>query len=269
MKEALGTLSLDPKQWETAKNEKRDFTAKRRCHHDGDVCCGRGQRIFPARAFSSVWRAYEKILAEHGGMDFDDLLGKTVLLFRTIRMCSRVTSERCAFSAHRRIPGHKHGAVPPLHSSLAGERKNICVVGDMDQCLPQYANRSARLHSNSAAEEGAIWCTARRDTAPCACVPCRKCINGHIAAHLVAIKTKNGARLSFTPGHMSLRRSRSETGMYYTYLMYRRDRGFRVGVVQSIRSFTKDIFENGLCTRSNQEHADRIWILKISPSRAE
>ena len=34
---------------------------------------GAGNEYFP-RVLSSVWRAYEKILAEHGGMDFDDLL---------------------------------------------------------------------------------------------------------------------------------------------------------------------------------------------------
>ena len=59
MKEALGTLSLDPKQWEPRRMKNAISRQK------GDVitmetyAAGAGNEYFP-RVLSSVWRAYEK-----------------------------------------------------------------------------------------------------------------------------------------------------------------------------------------------------------------
>ncbi len=268
MKEALGTLSLDPKQWEPRRMKNAISRQK------GDVitmetyAAGAGNEYFP-RVLSSVWRAYEKILAEHGGMDFDDLLLKTVLLFQNHPDVLARYRERWQY-LHIDEYQDTNTAQYRLSTLLAGERKNICVVGDMDQCLPAHTRISAPRGSIPIArlKKGDMVYSAAGHGAVCV-RPVQKVHKRTYRGDLVAIKTKNGARLSFTPGHMLFAALAPETGMYYTYLMYRRDRGFRIGVVQSIRSFTKDTFENGLRTRSNQEHADRIWILKISPSRAE
>jgi len=268
IKEALRSLSLDPKQFEPRRlkniisRQKGDLVTAET--YAGQV----GNEYFP-RILSSVWLAYEKLLAEHGSLDFDDLILKTVLLLK------RDPETRARYQDRWRyihIDEYQDTNVSQYEFSklLAGEKKNICVVGDMDQCLPpgtrvatpggqkriEKLEKGDRVHS--AAGHGAI------------CVqPIQKVHKRSYNGDLIFIHTKKGVRLSLTPGHMLFADLSAAPDAYYTYLMYRRDKGFRIGVVQSIRSFNKSKKENGLRTRSNQEHADRIWILKVSPTRVK
>ncbi|MCR4330497.1 MAG: UvrD-helicase domain-containing protein [Patescibacteria group bacterium] len=139
MKEAIISLSLDPKQFEPKRlknvisRQKGDLVTAEK--YAGEV----GNEYFP-RIVSSVWLAYEKLLREHGSLDFDDLILKAVLL---LKRNEEVRTHYQNLWQYIHIDEYQDTNVSQYEFSklLAGERKNICVVGDMDQSI--YSWRGA------------------------------------------------------------------------------------------------------------------------------
>ncbi len=85
---------------------------------------------------------------------------------------------------------------------------------------------------------------------------------------IVNIKTKSGKTIKSTPNHIMFGKLNPEPGVYYVYLMHRKDKGYRVGITQGVRSREGQIV-NGLMVRLNQEHGDKMWILKTCESKEE
>lgn len=78
---------------------------------------------------------------------------------------------------------------------------------------------------------------------------------------LIKITTSKGYILTTTPEHTHFAQYfKSNDPSFFTYLMYRENFGYRVGITQSDR--------NG-GTRINQERADKIWFIESCPTRAE
>ncbi|WDU82361.1 hypothetical protein [Caloramator sp. Dgby_cultured_2] len=50
--------------------------------------------------------------------------------------------------------------------------------------------------------------------------------------------------------------------------MYKKGKGYRIGQTQGVRSRDGEIV-NGLMVRINQEHADKVWILRICKDKTE
>nr|WP_236932756.1 3'-5' exonuclease [Geosporobacter ferrireducens] len=78
---------------------------------------------------------------------------------------------------------------------------------------------------------------------------------------IVRIKTKSGKEIKGTPNHIGFARLNPQVGVYYVYLMYKKGYGYRIGQTQGVRSRKGEI-ANGMAVRLNQEHADKMWILK-------
>jgi DNA helicase-2/ATP-dependent DNA helicase PcrA len=51
--------------------------------------------------------------------------------------------------------------------------------------------------------------------------------------------------------------------------MYRRDKGYRIGMAKSVRSVKKGIESTGLQVRCNQENADKMWVLRICKEKSD
>jgi DNA helicase-2/ATP-dependent DNA helicase PcrA len=56
---------------------------------------------------------------------------------------------------------------------------------------------------------------------------------------------------------------------FFVYLMYRADRGYRIGMTKSIPPPRGTVDELGLTVCVNQEHADAAWILRVCSSAAD
>ena len=56
---------------------------------------------------------------------------------------------------------------------------------------------------------------------------------------------------------------------HYTYLMYKKDIGFRIGVTGGVRAGDRRSIRNGIDIRLMQERSDKAWLLKKSDSREE
>jgi DNA helicase-2/ATP-dependent DNA helicase PcrA len=134
---------------------------------------------------------------------------------------------------------------------LTSEHRNICVVGDPDQCVvegtlietPQGAKPVETVKEGDLVIAASGW--GSRDAAHVEAVR-RTDFEGVI----VKIRTDDGRELWATPNHMLFGRLDPDSAKFYVYLMYREGLGYRVGLTKG-------------------EAGDRLWILAMCDSRAE
>jgi len=139
MKEALKNVSLDPKQFEPRRMKSAISKQKGDLVNVKIFTANAGNEYFP-RMLSVIWNEYEKLLKKNGGVDFDDLILKTVELLKNDE---KVRSHYQAKWKYVHIDEYQdtNMAQYELSQLLAGENKHICVVGDMDQSI--YSWRGA------------------------------------------------------------------------------------------------------------------------------
>ena len=262
----LRDLNIDPKRFpprtvhsviSAAKNELVGVDA----YHD------RARSIYEKR-IAEVYREYQKRLADANAMDFDDLLTKAVELLR-------VAPDELAYYQER----FKHVLVDEFQDTnkaqnelvklLAGRHRNILVVGDGDQCLPPgtvVSTPSGPKPIETIVEGDEVLGSAGQLTARAGRVTAVK--HGRYDGRLYRV-TAGGRVVRGTPHHIVLARQSREPGAYLVYLMYRADRGYRLGLAKSMRPRSVGQEDIGLRVRVNQEHADAAWILKVCGSRAD
>ncbi len=99
---------------------------------------------FRAQRIARVWDLYEKALREESALDFDDLIDRTLRLFET---SPETLSKLQARWSHVHIDEYQdtNKVQYEIARLLAGERMNLCVVGDLDQAI--YTWRNARLEN--------------------------------------------------------------------------------------------------------------------------
>jgi DNA helicase-2/ATP-dependent DNA helicase PcrA len=216
-----------------------------------------------------VYSRYEKRLRETGAVDFDDLLLLVVKLFRE-------SAETLAW--YRGL--WKHVLVDEYQDTnraqyqiirlLTDEHRNICVVGDSDQCVVEGTTVQTvrgprpieKIRKGDCVIAGVGW--GKRDSASVEDIR-RTPYDGMI----VRIKTEDGRELLATPNHMMFARFDSDSAKYYVYLMYQQRLGYRIGLTKGIRTAAATQLVLGFQQRTNHEVADRVWILATCESRAE
>ena len=141
MKQILKKMELDPKQFRdramlsaisNAKNEligPEEF----RLNAEGD---------WRERKTAEVYAMYQEELRKNNALDFDDLIFKTVDLFRTNPDVLEYYQERFLYIMVDEYQD-TNTAQFQLVSLLAGKYKNLCVVGDDDQSI--YKFRGANI----------------------------------------------------------------------------------------------------------------------------
>ncbi len=91
-------------------------------------------RSAAGRLISGLWGEYERITRKEKSFDFDDLLVETVLLLRAHPEILKEYQERWRY-LHIDEYQDTNAAQYALTELLAGEHKNLCVVGDADQSI--------------------------------------------------------------------------------------------------------------------------------------
>jgi DNA helicase II / ATP-dependent DNA helicase PcrA len=99
-------------------------------------------RTFRERTVAQMWPVYEKALSEEGALDFDDLLFRTLRLLRTSERVRSLLQNRWAYLTIDEYQDTNKSQYE-IARILAGERRNICVVGDTDQNI--YSWRGADI----------------------------------------------------------------------------------------------------------------------------
>ncbi len=215
------------------------------------------------RTLAQVWNAYEKVMHDEDGLDFDDLLLRTLSV---LQKNPAVLSKLQARWTHLTIDEYQdtNRAQYEIARLLAGERRNICVVGDIDQCLAAgtqvaMADGSFKAIEDIKAGEHVLSNYGSGDMRPARISATRK---RSYRGSMVRITTKDGRVLTSTSEHMHFAGYRLgiTPQKYFTYVMHKRGVGWRLGVSQVHTKGQKKPML-GFVQRSNQEHSDALWIL--------
>jgi DNA helicase-2/ATP-dependent DNA helicase PcrA len=97
---------------------------------------------FRQKAVAQVWRAYEEILNAEGALDFDDLLARTLTLLQKDARVLSLLQNRWQYITIDEYQD-TNAAQYEIARLLAGEARNLCVVGDIDQNI--YSWRGADI----------------------------------------------------------------------------------------------------------------------------
>jgi DNA helicase-2/ATP-dependent DNA helicase PcrA len=206
------------------------------------------------RKIADVYREYQLRLQRAGAMDFDDLLTNAVRLFDEHPDVLRHYQTRFK---HVLVDEYQdtNRAQNTLIMQLAGDHRNVCVVGDSDQCLPSgtLVSTPDGPRPIELVEEGdKVLGTGGLGRAVPARITTVK--QGWYDGRLYRI-TAGGRELRGTPHHILLADPTVGPDQWIVHLTERSDRGHRVGLTAA----------GGI----GDEHADKAWILKVCGSRTE
>jgi DNA helicase-2/ATP-dependent DNA helicase PcrA len=142
IKRGLQELNLDPKKFVPRAILSAISASKSRMLSPQD--CSQGSRSYFDEVVGRVYERYQQLLDESQALDFDDLLMRTVSLFRNHPDILKKYQERYV---HVLVDEFQDTNLTQyeLVKQIAGKYRNICVVGDPDQSI--YSWRFADLRN--------------------------------------------------------------------------------------------------------------------------
>src|SRR5262245_24695089 len=259
-------LGLDTKRF-PPRSVHASISAAKNDGVDVEAYAQRAGNLFE-RKIADVFREYQDRLLRAGSMDFDDLL---VNALRLLREHPAVLQHYQRRFKHILVDEYQdtNSVQNELVLLLAADHRNVCVVGDQDQCFPPgtlvATSEGPRPIESIVVGDDVVGVggVGRRTTGRVTAVH-----EGRYRGRLYRVHS-GGRQSSGTPHHIVLADPSLAQGRHVVYLMERIDRGFRVGLTMSMRPVAPGRLEQGLRVRINQEHADRAWILGVYDTRAE
>ena len=223
---------------------------------------------FRENKIADVYEMYQKRLKENNALDFDDLIFKTVELFKNNPETLEFYQRKFKYIMVDEYQD-TNGAQYELVKLLASKYKNICVVGDDDQCLVEGTLISTDEDAVEIEElkKGDIVKTAAGN-GETTLLKVNDISKREYKGDIVKITTKNNKVIKATPNHISFGKISIEEDKYYVYLMYKNGVGYRIGQTSSVRSRNQGD-ANGLAVRLNGEQADKMWIVKVCDTKAD
>ena len=140
IKESLKESGFDPKQYEPKKIKNIISREKGKFIHLSDYA--EKEVSYLGKIVAQVWNIYEKKKTKENSLDFDDLLLKSVKLLKENENIRKIYQEKWKY-IHIDEYQDTNEVQYLMSKLLAGDEKNICVVGDADQNI--YSWRGANL----------------------------------------------------------------------------------------------------------------------------
>jgi DNA helicase-2/ATP-dependent DNA helicase PcrA len=228
-------------------------------------------RSYPEEVTAQVWEKYDATLRREHALDFDDLLIKTLTMLKSHPPVLEAYRTRFLYM-HVDEYQDTNRVQYEIARLLAGERGNICVVGDVDQCLVgstkvTMANGTTKQISKVQVGDMVQSCFGSGDFRPSMVTRTHKNMPH---GELVTVRTKNGNILTSTKNHMHFAGYRIEMSpqTYMVYLMKKDSIGWRVGVTQVYTKGQK-VSVPGFVQRCNHEHADAVWVISTHSTEQE
>ena len=220
------------------------------------------------RKHAEVYGDYQARLQKAGAMDFDDLLMKTVQLFREHPDVLAHYQQRFK---HVLVDEYQdtNTAQNEIALSLAAEHQQVTIVGDGDQCLPPgtlISTPDGPVPIEQIAVGDKVEGTGGNSSIDLGVV--RHVQEGRYKGPVVTVRAGDVV-LTGTPHHVVPALFEVPAGKHLVYLMHRGDRGYRVGRTKSVRSNSRGYLDPGFKVRTVQEHGDALWVLKVCESLAE
>lgn len=97
---------------------------------------------FREKTILDVWKKYDEALSAEGALDFDDLLARTLHLLKSSKEVLSLLQNRFQYITIDEYQDTNRSQYE-IARLLAGERRNLCVVGDIDQNI--YSWRGADI----------------------------------------------------------------------------------------------------------------------------
>lgn len=224
---------------------------------------------FKMKKYADIYSLYQKKLVKNNAMDFDDILFKTVELLSYHEDILRYYQNKFKYIMVDEYQDTNFCQYR-LISLLAKQHKNLCVVGDDDQCVPE--GTSVRTMKGEVPVEKiteGMEVAAAVGFGEVSTGIVDRVVKKEYSGKLVKVKTAGGKEFAATPYHITFCSLNSTTEVYYVYLMYKKGFGYRIGQTQGQRSRKRDNIESGLAVRLNGEKADKMWILKVCKDKGE
>jgi len=218
---------------------------------------------FLEEVVAQVWEKYEEILHKEQSLDFDDLLVKLLRMLEEKKAVREQLQKRYQY-IHVDEYQDTNKVQFRIAELLAGDAHNICVVGDIDQCLTgdtlvtmgdgaQKQIKKIKLGDQVLSNYGS------GDYRPANVAYVTKKTSD---TKLVTITTNTGKQLTSTPHHLHFVGYRLDISpqVFYVYLMRKDGVGYRLGTSSVYtKGQTKPML--GFVQRLNHEHGDAIWVL--------
>ncbi len=214
------------------------------------------------RKAAEVYEEYQRRLQQAGAMDFDDLLLNAVKLFRSSPETLAAYQQRFQ---HLLVDEYQdtNGVQNELVLQLSAAHRNVTVVGDSDQCLPAgtmvRTPAGTRPIEDLAPGDPVLASAGGPELVETTVADTR---TTHHRGRLYTVRA-GGVTITGTEHHILPARVVPLDDRYVVYLMYRADRGYRVGHCRGRRVDGKGNESVGFRVRMNREHADALWVLKV------
>lgn len=210
---------------------------------------------FYSRNVGELYELYEKKLKKNNALDFDDLILKTVELLQTNPTILEYYQKKFRYIF---VDEFQDTNKPQYHlvRLLAGKYKNICVVGDDDQCViegSKITTPKGKVLIEDLAENNKVYSASGKGETLEGTV--EKIIKKEYEGPIVKIRTKSGKIIKTTPNHIMFGKLNLDLEIYYVYLIYSKDKGYRIEMTQGVKF--------------NKEYGNKIWILKVCQDKKE
>jgi DNA helicase II / ATP-dependent DNA helicase PcrA len=217
---------------------------------------------------AQIYELYQKKLKQNNALDFDDIIMLTIKLFLDNPPVLEYYQRKFKYVLVDEYQD-TNTAQYSFVSLIAQGSRNLCVVGDDDQCLVEGSliqTTKGCTPVQDIQEGQALLSAAGRGLTLESTV--ERIISRKYVGPIICIKTQGGKEIKTTPNHIGFAKLNPEPGVHYVYLMYKKSMGYRIGQTQGVRSRKGEII-NGLFVRLNQEHGDKMWILRVCKCKEE
>jgi DNA helicase-2/ATP-dependent DNA helicase PcrA len=268
VKRCIVELGKDPKRFNPKSFAAQISSAKNVLMSPEDYL--RSTEGYIAENVAEVYDLYQRRLYENNAMDFDDLIMQTVALLEVFPEVRERYQTRFRYIHVDEYQDTNH-AQYRLVNILAAAHRNLCVVGDDDQCLVEgtsvtMADGSERPIEQLEVGDEVLSCYGSGDFRPARITA----VSRSNRSEGVEITTQRGRRLVSTLEHIHFAGYRLglTPQMHMMYLMWKRGTGFRVG---TSRTYTNGRIKPvvGFMQRSRQEHADAAWVVSTHATEGE
>ncbi len=268
VKRCIDDLGIDPKRFTPGAIAAQISDAKNKLRSAEDY----RQLVdsFFEQTAADVYELYEREIHRMNAMDFDDLLVRAVNvleLFPEVRERYGNTFRHVLVDEYQDT---NHAQYRWLQL-LAGEHRNLAVVGDDDQCLVEgtlvtMADGSTKPIEEVRIGDQVLSCYGSGDFRPARV----SAVHSSRRDWGISIRTRAGRELISTPEHTHFAGYRRGVTpqLYKTYVMRKRGVGCRVGVT---RTYTESKVKpvTGLQQRCIGEHADAAWVVSTHATEGE
>jgi DNA helicase II / ATP-dependent DNA helicase PcrA len=218
-----------------------------------------------------IYQLYEATCQREGVVDFAELL------LRSYEVLSNNEALREHYNARfRHILVDEFQDTNTLQYTwlrlLAGKNAAVFAVGDDDQCVVRgtkilLANGRERAVEKIEIGDEVLACVGPNSFRPAKVERVHK---KQVTTETIRITLANGTAIETTPEHTHFADYvlGHSSQVFFTYLMHKRDVGWRIGSSQiHTRGQKKPMV--GFKQRSVQEHADEVWVVATAKSTAE